>query len=51
MTAALRILLAVAMSVATVKSYVDAAADWAANDYPDRLTLNVNFVAYFVCEL
>ncbi|GAB3404830.1 Pr6Pr family membrane protein [Schumannella luteola] len=50
MTAALRILLAVAMSVATVKSYLDAAADWAANDYPDRLTLNVNFVAYFTIQ-
>jgi len=49
-TAALRILLAVAMSVATVKSYADAAADWAANDYPDRITLNLNFVAYFTIQ-
>ncbi|TPW74595.1 Pr6Pr family membrane protein [Schumannella soli] len=49
-TAALRILLAIAMSVATVKSYIDAAADWAANGYPDRVTLNVNFAAYFTIQ-
>ncbi|TPW70089.1 Pr6Pr family membrane protein [Schumannella sp. 10F1B-5-1] len=48
--AALRILLAAAMLVATVRSYLDAATDWVANGYPDRLTLDLNFAAYFTIQ-